>query len=97
MTPQCYEVRQFASQYRCDLPGYFRYFETVDDDDKLACIVREPSDPGAKDERIFVRSEKVWSASGTGYEAIRRFLLWEATGLPRGWLLDPNYIESKEP
>lgn len=81
------EVRQFASQDRCDRPGYYRYFHAFDEDGNLICAVSEPSQPGARNDRVFVRSERVWSPSGTGYEAILRFLEWETSGKPHSWLM----------
>jgi hypothetical protein len=92
MNGQCYEVRQFASRQRCDMPGYFQYFEALDEEGQLLYTISQPSEPGAKNDRVFIRSQKVWARSAPG--AVRRFIVWKKTGKPLGWLLDPNFAEA---
>ncbi len=96
---KCFEVFQYANFNDSSDPRYFQYFEAKEPEELelVAKLIEHiPSDAqtgfGAyTDERIIVQQHSVWSRSGTGYEAIRRFRDWLEMGYPVEWLLDPSF------
>ena len=85
-----FTVRLSANETNYLQPEYKQGYEAIDNTGKIVAIVNNPGD-------ITVLEELVYAVDGTGYQAIRKFRIWQQYGLARSWLMLAEDSEPKKP